>query len=175
MGNFYTNITVRTTDREAVSAYMQQLRRSCFVSPLSRGYVTVYDRFCDEQGIHALEDLTVDLTRQLRCSAVAALNHDDDVLWLGLARNGNWVTKYRSDQSLSGSAWRMASECGVPGLAPLVWLLMRWPIVVFELIRHHALAWLLGLPKFSVGFGHKYLTEDEWPPHTKPSDFQRIV
>src|SRR5512141_687406 len=41
------------------------------------------------QNIRNLEALATDL------------NHDDGVLWLGLARKGEWLTTYRSDQGSS--------------------------------------------------------------------------
>jgi len=111
MGNFYTNVTLRTTERQAVIEYMRAQGRPCFVSPILRGFTTIYDRLCEEQDVRDLETLAADLSSQFHCSALAVLNHDDDVLWIGLARDGEWVTTYNSDQILSGSAgaWRESS------------------------------------------------------------------
>lgn len=163
MGNFYTNITLRTSDRGEIIEYMRSQGRACFVSPVSRGFTTVYDRICDEQDIRDLEGLALDLSRQFRCIALAVLNHDDDVLWMSLARNGDRLTTYRSDRIVSGSAFRLASEFAVLGLLPLVWIAMRWPIILFQIWRHSILAWSLGVPNFSVGFGYRYLSNGERP------------
>jgi len=163
MGNFYTNVTLRTTEREALIEHLRDQGRSCFVSPTYNGFTTVYDRLCEEQDTSDLEDLAVDLSSRFRCSALAVLNHDDDVLWIGLAREGEWLTTYHSDQVSSGSACQLAKEFRVVGLLPLVWFLMRWPFVLFEIWRHGALASALGIPKITVGFGYKYLSRGERP------------
>ena len=127
MGNFYTNVTVRTGDRQALIEHLRGMGRNCFVSPVYRGFTVVYDRLCDEQDVRDLELLTTELSSQFHCPALATLNHDDNVLWMGLASRGEWLTTYSSDQLFSGSAWRMAREFNVVGLVPLVWFLMRWP------------------------------------------------
>jgi hypothetical protein len=174
MGNFYTNITLRTTDRQAVTENMRAQNRSCFISPTLRGFTTIYDRRCEDQDVRELENLTADLSSQFHCGALAVLNHDDDVLWIGLARNGEWVTTYRSDQGTSGSAWKLAREFGVLGLLPLIWLLMRWPVVLFEIWRHGGLAAVLGIPNFTVGFGYNYLLRGERPSSETTDEFQSI-
>jgi hypothetical protein len=174
MGNFYTNVTLRTTERQAVIEYMRAQGRPCFVSPIFRGFTTIYDRLCEEQDVHDLETLAADLSSQFHCSALAVLNHDDDVLWIGLARDGEWVTTYNSDQILSGSAWSLAREFKVLGLLPLVWFLMRLPIVLFEIWRHGGLASALGIPSFTVGLGYKYLSRGERPSGANADQFESV-
>jgi hypothetical protein len=174
MGNFYTNITLRTIERRAVTEYMRAQGRSCFVSPSRSGVTTVYDRLCEEQDIHDLETLAVELSSQFHCTAFAVLNHDDDVLWIGLARNGEWITTYSSDQIFSGSAWKLAREFGVLGLLPLVWFLLRWPIVLFAMFRHRAIIAALGIPEFTVGFGYRYLSRGERPSSVKADEFESV-
>jgi len=163
MGNFYTNVTLRTTQRQALIEHMRTHGRACFMSPAQRGFVTVYDRLCEEQDVNDLQALAQDLSSTFHCTALAVLNHDDDVLWLGLTRNGDWLSTYRSDQPLTGSAWELAREFNLLGLLPLLWILMRWPFVLFEIWRHGALASVLGIPNASVGFGYKYLSRGERP------------
>lgn len=174
MGNFYTNITVRSADRQAVIEYMRTAGRPCFVSPTSRGFTTVYDRISDEQDILDLERLALELSSRFQCLALAVLNHDDDVLWIGLAGSGSWLTQYESDRILSGNAWRLASEFKVPGLLPLIWLFMRWPFMLFQIWRHELLAWALDIPKSSVGLGYRYLSRGERPAADDPGKFERI-
>lgn len=161
MGNFYTNVTLRTSDRQAVIEHMRAEGRRCFVSPTYDGFTAIYDRLCEEQDTRDLEALATNLSSRFHCSALAVLNHDDDILWMGLARQGEWLTTYHSDQVASGSAWQLAKEYNVVGLLPLIWLLMRWPFVLFEIWRHGILASALGIPKATVGFGYKYLSRGE--------------
>jgi len=174
MGNFYTNVTLRTTERQAVIEYMRAQRRPCFVSPTFRGFTTIYDRLCEEQDVHDLETLATDLSLEFHCSALAVLNHDDDALWIGLARDGERVTTYNSHHILSGSAWSLAREFRVLGLLPLVWFLMRSPIVLFEIWRHGGLASALGIPNFAVGLGYDYLSRGERPPNSKADQFESV-
>lgn len=174
MGNFYTNITLRTSDRQQIIEHMREKGRDCFISPASRGFVTVYDRRCDEQDIRDLEALMQELSARFHYVALGVLNHDDDLLWMGLARIGNKLTVYQSDQILAGNAWRFASEFNVLGLFPLIWLLMRWPIVLFQIWRHSLIAWALGLPNYSVGFGYQYLSRGERPTKDDEGEFERI-
>jgi len=163
MGNFYTNVTPRTSERQALIGHMRALGRNCFVSPTYDGFTTIYDRLCEEQDLPDLEALAADLSLRFHCAALAVLNHEDDVLWMGLAREGEWITAYHSDQVSSGSAWQLAKEFKVLGLLPLVWFLMRWPFALFEIWRHGALASVLGIPNATVGFGYKYLSRGERP------------
>jgi hypothetical protein len=140
----------------------------------SRGFTTIYDRLCEEQDLHDLRTLAADLSLQFHCAALAVLNHDDDLLWLGLVRNGEWITTYRSDRSSSGSAWKLAHEFRARGLLPLVWFLLRWPVVLFETWRHGALASVLGIPQVSVGFGYTHLSEGDWPSSMNADQFERV-
>jgi len=102
------------------------------------------------------------------------LNHDDDILWIGLARAGNWLTTYDSSEMFSGSAGRLASEFKVLGLLPLLWLAMRWPFILFQIWRHALIAWTLGIPNSSVGFGYRYLSRGERPSGDHMGGFDSI-
>ena len=174
MGNFYTNIALRTTKRQELIEYMREQGRAGFVSPISCGFTTVYDRLCDEQDVRDLETLATELSSRFSCSAFAVLNHDDDFLWIGVARDGNWVTTYRSDEVVSGNAWKLARGMGVLGLLPLIWVMMRWPFVLFEMWRHRAITGALGIPDFTVGFGYRYLARGERPAGANPEEFESV-
>src|SRR5947209_8522882 len=175
MGNFYTNVSLRTSERSAVIRHMREQGRACFVSQTNSGCTVVYDRRCEEQDVNDLEALTLELSGTLHCAALAVLNHDDDVLWMGLAQNGRWVTTYDSSQSFSGSAIQIALTFKVLGLLPLLWLLMRWPFMLFEMWRHTAIAWALGLPNFSVGLGYHYLAQGERPSSGSADLFENVT
>jgi hypothetical protein len=174
MGNFYTNVILRTIDRQAVITHMRDHGRACFVSSTSREFTTVYDRLCEDQDLDHLETLAVELSSRFHCAALAVLNHDDDVLWIGLVRDGEWITRYSSDRIWSGNAWQLAREFKAVGLLPLVWFLMRWPIVLFEVWRHSAMASVLGIPKVSVGFGYDYLSRGERPFSKNGDQFENV-
>ena len=162
MGNFYTNIALRTTARDAILERMRSEGRTCFISPTSGGFTAVYDRLCDDQRLEELEALTSNLSSEFHCSALAALNHDDDILFIGIARDGQWIMSYRSDQTFSGSALKLAWEFNVLMLAPLVWFLMRAPCL-FETWRHQAIAATLRIPNFTIGLGFRYLMQGDRP------------
>lgn len=172
MGNFYTNIALRTEERQGIIDHMRERGRLCFVSPTSRGFTAVYDRICEDQNVADLEALTTELSARFHCLAFAVLNHHDDVLWIGLARDGRWMTTYVSDEPFSGSAWRIASEFGVLGLLPLLWASMRWPLFLFQIWRHGAIASSIGLPDFTVGFGYEYLSRGERPSTPGTGEFE---
>ena len=114
MGNFYTSVTLRTTERQAVIEPVRaQGRMASFRQPfaVSQPCTTAW---CGQQHVRDLEALASELSWQFYCALLAVLNHHDDVLWIGLARNGEWVTTYQSDQLLSGSAWRLARKLAFP-------------------------------------------------------------
>jgi hypothetical protein len=173
MGNFYTNVTLRTSDRAAVAEYMRAQSRACFLSPSRKGFTTVYDRLCENQDIRDLQALAVELSSQFHCTALAVLNHDDDILWVGLARDGDWITKYDSSEHFSGSAFNIAREFRVVGLTPLVSFLMRFPML-FQIFRHSAIAATIGVPDFSVGFGYEYLHRGERPKGVTAEELEII-
>ena len=72
MGNFYTNVTLRTTERQAVTDHMRAQGRLCFISPVSHGFTTIYDRLCEEQDVQDLETLAAELSARFHCAAFAA-------------------------------------------------------------------------------------------------------
>jgi len=173
MGNFYTNITLRTSERAAVAEHMRAGHRSCFISPSRKGFTTVYDRLCENQDVHDIETLAIELSSRFHCTALAVLNHDDSILWVGVIRDGAWLTKYDSSKRFSGSAFKMAREFGVPALAPLVSLLMRLPML-FEVTRHEAIAAIIGIPNFSVGLGYEYLLRGDRPDGVNANEFEAL-
>ena len=83
MGSFYTSVVVRGAREDDVVDTLSQLGRKCFVA--SQGdFVFIYDEQADEQRTGVLESLALTLATRLSCPALAALNHDDDVLLLWL-------------------------------------------------------------------------------------------
>src|SRR5687768_3656395 len=96
MGNFYTNILLKGALRGAATAAVKQMRRSAYVSPTQRRVTVVYDAKCETQDTKILCDVSLALSRALRCVAWGVLNHDDDVLWYVLCSRGAYADSYNS-------------------------------------------------------------------------------
>lgn len=97
MGTFYTNITLNTSDVNAVIAYLHQHNRTAYVANPHTGYIVVYDSETESQDEELLTDLSERLSRQLACVAFAVLNHDDDVLMYWLYNTGTLLDHYNLD------------------------------------------------------------------------------
>jgi hypothetical protein len=173
MGNFYTNIVVREPDIDRVAAALQPLGRRAYVASDGRTTV-VFDEQCDRQDLDALRGLALDLSRGLGCVALAACNHDDDVLWYALVENGAIVDTYESDSGYfdgsgggpaGGDAVRLSAAFGAGERAADVETLLRKqrPDVAFEVERHRELLELLGLPVDLGLMGYGSLNEGELP------------
>src|SRR5437773_12290539 len=96
MGSFYTNVTLRTTDRDAVRQHLSAAGRRAYISPPAAGAVVVFDRACEEQDPQELAVLTSLLTQRRACPALAAMTHDDAILWYGLYAGGALVDENSS-------------------------------------------------------------------------------
>src|SRR5262245_14352437 len=96
VGLFYANLTVYRPPREALLGTLRRLGRTAFVGPTAHGHTAVFDRANDDQDADDIERLGCDLTGGLSCSALAAVLHDDDVLYLWLFRDGRLLDTYDS-------------------------------------------------------------------------------
>jgi hypothetical protein len=94
--------------------------------------------------------------------AFAVLNHDDDVLWFQLYRGSDLVAEFATRDGPVTRVRELCRALGRPAVAPLVWLILRAPLV-FEVFRHQLLARRLGLPLASVGAGFTYIARGELP------------
>ena len=83
MGSFYTNVVLRGPSEDKVAETLLGLGRVCYIA--SRGdFVFVYDEESEKQKPGVVESLALTLATRLSCPALAALNHDDNVLLLWL-------------------------------------------------------------------------------------------
>ncbi len=96
MGNYYTNITLRTTDQEGIARYLDSLDRGAYVLPLTQHCTIVCDQACESQNRLILADLTEELSLQFHCPALAVINHNDEQLWFQLYVNGELRDEYDS-------------------------------------------------------------------------------
>src|SRR5262249_24657347 len=172
MGLFYSHLTVYRPTRPALLAELRRLQRAAFVAPTIDGHTVVFDKASDEQDARAIEWLGRTVTKTLSCSALAAVLHDDDVLYLWLFMNGRVRDRYDSCPAYfdphaepgphaGGNARLICEAFDRPDHQERVEQLLRadvvegeLPDVPGELERHAALAAELGMPWFVAGLGY---------------------
>lgn len=189
MGSFYTNVTVRVTDEQAVGQHLASKGRGAFVSRAEGSALVIFDRDSEDQDYAVLRALAADLSDRFRCVALAVMNHDDDVLLYTLYRHGRAIDAYNSapayfdaDQSAEdrgGDARRLAEAFDVPGRAPEIEATLGLETgaddgVAVESDRHARLVEVLGLPKCAIGTGYDYLDAEEYPEDYASQDFTRV-
>lgn len=189
MGSFYTNVTVRVADEQAVGQHLAGKGRSAFVSRAEGSALVVFERESEDQDYAVLCDVAADLSKNFKCVALAVMNHDDDVLLYTLYERGSAIDAYNSapayfDESQStddrgGDARRLAEAFNVPDQAPQIEAVLGLKAgaddgVVFETDRHSQLVDALSSPKCAVGTGYNYLDAEEYPGDYAPEDFTRI-
>ena len=165
MGSFYVNLTVRTTNQMDVIAALEN--RSAIITSPQGGCIVVADEEADKQNIDDIRSLAQRLSLHVDAPVFAVLNHDDDILWYCLSRNGEIVDEYDStpgyfesgmDLSLpvGGNAKELCAAFGSSALNYVEEVLRKSSYnndgYAFAYDRHAELAKVLGLPNFSVGF-----------------------
>lgn len=180
MGNFYGNIVVCGAQREALLKAMQQ--RPAYISPSRGECAVVYDAECDEQDREAIAQLSSELSQALECRALAAIDHDDSLLWLQLWDKGQLLVEYNSNPDLfdeePGEFTRedtalLCSTLGAKDAAGKVEEILsasdeEYP---FAIMRHLDLLRALGLPEYCAGYGYNYLSMGEFPPGMAEDEF----
>jgi hypothetical protein len=173
MGGFYGNITLRGPSQEKV---VQALHgRSAIVAPNVGDYTVVFDSVCDEQDIDEIQALTSRLSREMCCSALAVIVHDDDVLLYFLYRDGELADWYNSSPSYfdfgpakepagpaGGDAERLCMIFGADNQQE-VENVLRKREYVFEKERHEDLVRALALPRLAVGEALASFDRGEYP------------
>ena len=167
MGNFYTNIVVRGS--KAPSAIAALRDRKAFVAVVD-DTTFVYDERCDEQNVDEIRKLARHLSKECGAPALAALNHDDDVLWLALARDGTIVDVYDSNPGFERGGSEPPSIANLGALCEAfdvsdvkgdIEALLRESNITFEVQRHQQLLGLLGLDESAGALGFRYVWEGE--------------
>jgi hypothetical protein len=183
MGAFYTNITVRHADVDAVIAVLEKLRRDAFVTPTHNGAVVVFDAHIESQDARDIDRLASPISKRLRSAALLALNHDDDLLYYALLESGRLIDEYNSrpgyfdgtqQEAVGGDARKLAAAFGVPDRADRLDRLLHATKYTFETERHAALVRLLGLPPAAVGSGYDTISQGELPEGVQESEL-RVV
>lgn len=180
MGNFYVSFALRDVEPPAVAASLQQRNRKAFVTPVTNGFLYVYDEQCDSQDAEDIERLATELSSQLETAVLAVLNHDDDILMYWLCDKGELVDAYNSfpgyfdsgeddaDEGVlprGGDAAKLVRTLGAATSARKVHEVLRADNereeYVFAVDRHIALANLLGLRTEHCYLGYRYVVESD--------------
>ncbi|MBD3292156.1 MAG: hypothetical protein GF393_04475 [Armatimonadia bacterium] len=185
MGAFYTNVTLNGPEQDEVAQYIASRNRQSLVSPAIDGITVVYDALTESQDPRLLTNLARELSAQFDCPALAALNHDGDILWLQLQIDGRLIDEYDStpgyfeDVPPSGpeggdaDALRHAfeSEDRSEEIERILRRRQGMGGFVSASQRHTRLAEALGIPSELVTIGYEYLAAGEVPPGYSAEDF----
>ena len=185
MGNFYTNFSLRGVTQAAVAGALAG--RSALVAQPVNDIVIVFDEQSDAQDPAVMNALAARLCTQCNCPVLAAMNHDDDVLWYNLFIGGESVDEYNScpgyfddaveaDAPSGGDPAKLAAAFGVTDIGA-VEKALRAPgeDYIFAIERHTDLATALGLPSYVVGGGYTYVAAGELPEGVSQSDLVRTA
>jgi hypothetical protein len=168
-----------------LAEYLASRNRQVLVSPTVDGITVVYDALTESQEPRLLTNLGRELSAQFDCVSLAALNHDDEMLWLQLHDDGNLIDQYNSapgwfDEEPSsvpegGDAAALCAAFDRMDATSQVKRVLRRERdpqgYVFASKRHSELAEALGLRPGLVTTGYRYLTHGETPEGFQPMDF----
>lgn len=179
MGNFYANVTLRGPAQTQIAGACEALELKAFVSPTVDGLTVVCDQISDAQGDNWAVSAR-NLSIHLNCPALAALNHDDDVLVYELYLNGRLADEYNCQPGyfedseeesapIGGDPQLLCKAFGMPGDPREVARVLRaegtgeFP---FAVDRHGALLKALGCPAIPFEYGYRCVQNDggraEW-------------
>lgn len=176
MGNFYVNYTLKGPTPQAVADALTG--RSALVTPTHSGCVVVFDEQSDDQDQAVISELASQLSHALRCAALAALNHDDDIFWYQLYQSGALTDEYNSSpgyfdasaesfEPSGGDARKLCAAFGSGAIEQVQGILHGSAAdedsYAFAIERHTALVRALGISSFAVGGGFRYASDGELP------------
>lgn len=192
MGLFYANLTVYRPARPALLKELRRLKREAFVSPTFHGHTIVFDKAMDEQDSEAIEGVGTAITKALSCSAMAAVLHDDDVLYFWLFQQGKVTDCYDSYPTYfdsespprppaGGNATLLCEAFERPDRSNRIDQLLRadlledeLPGVPGEIERHAGIAAELGIPPFVAGVCYSSIAGDYVPQEFIPPELAGI-
>lgn len=190
MGNFYVNLTARTTKREAIGNLFAG--RNALISPIiNDSFVVVYDQEADYQIWPLVEALGKELSGHLASTVFAVLNHDDDVLVCALYDRGEQTDIYNStpnffekttdeDGPTGGNADILCNAFGSTNIETVQSVLRKPGAMtedgyLFAHRRHRDLMQALGFVSEAFFVGFNYLEAGEFPPDLNKDDFIAIA
>lgn len=175
MGNFYVNYTLKGATPQAVATALQG--RRAIVAPPAQETVVVFDEESDAQDTDAIATVAATLSERLSCPVLAVLNHDDDILWYELYRNGEKLDDYNSTPTYFSTDPEAEPAPPAGGNAPVLCeifggnpaeveaILRTDPFdgYVFAVERHAALVKALGISDYGVGTSYASFDAGELP------------
>jgi hypothetical protein len=96
MGAFYTTLLVRGASRDSIESWLRQQQRRAMVLPTRDGVTPVFDKKCESQSQKEIILFSGSISKELKCSAWAVMNRDDDMLVYQLYKEGELVDQYSS-------------------------------------------------------------------------------
>jgi hypothetical protein len=146
-------------------------RRTAYVAVIEH-MTFVYDERCEKQDVDELRKLAKTLSDACGVPAMAALNRDDDVLWLVLAGDGRVLEVYNSFPGYfdSGSnvpeVANVAASCDAfdaPEARDAIETLLQTPHaeVTFEVQRHQELLEIVGINEVAGAMGFNDVAQGE--------------
>jgi hypothetical protein len=186
MGNFYVNYTLQGPSQKAAAEALAG--RKAVVTREENGCIVIFEETSDEQDQEYIAELASDLSRELHCSALAVLNHDDDILWYQLYENGKRTDEYDSspgyfDPSVDtsspagGDAWRLCAAFNTSDVPRVERVLRKVSYeedgYIFAFERHADLVLALGLSAFAVGTSYASFENKQFPAGLSPEDVIR--
>jgi hypothetical protein len=193
MGLFYSNMTVYRVPRNELMVTLRRLRRTAFVSPDIQCFTVVFDEAIEDQDSTVIEEFGSALTGELSCPALAAMLHDDDVLYLWLFQNGKVCDRYDSLPQYfdpvaqpgppeGGNSELLCKAFERPDRQQRVEQVLRanllegeLPEIRGEFERHQALAAELGIPAFVAGVCYSSIAGGYVPEEFIPQEFWNVV
>ncbi len=175
MGNFYVNYTLRGVTQEAVAKALAG--RTCIVTASANATVVAFDEESDNQDQQVISSLATELSQKLRCPVLAVLNHDDDILWYQLYKDGELQDEYDSSPGYfdpsaepsapaGGDAAKLCAAFGSPKTEEVDRVLRKSAFddgYTFAFERHGDLVSALGISAFGVGTAYASFESDELP------------
>jgi hypothetical protein len=175
MGQFYTNFTLRGPNQQDVASALAD--RSAYVTPSHNGCVVAYDEASEAQDFAVISELGARLSLQFSCPVLAAVVHDDDILFFQLYEGGQITDDYDSSPGYfdpeaepsapeGGDAERICAAFHTNNV-PEVSAILRKSSYDDDgpdaADRHDQLVRALGLSPWAVGAGYGYIAEGEVP------------
>jgi hypothetical protein len=183
MGNFYTNISLRTDDYDVVIRVLREQHRNAFVTGPRSGWIVIYDKDMEAAELTDVGRFAQKVSDLCFSLSVAVSNYDDDYLWYQVCKGGKLVDEYNSTPGYFGRPYsapvggqaRVISTILERGSEePLVHDILHTRSYAVETQRHLALAETLKLPLASVGFGYHYIERGELPSELRMEDLVHL-
>ena len=164
-GSFYSNIVVLSVESEKLIPVLLQMGITAYYVIKDRIGV-IFEEKIDEQDIEYGAGLTSVLSKKLNTTAIYTTNHDSDVLYINIYKNGQEIFSYDSapDYFEGGDTPPVISDIDkflseYENIDKQDFLNVLNSEEVFADDLHYKIAEKLSLPVYSVGLGYNFLSE----------------